>query len=226
MVEERAKIFHDLGRQGSRSGDKQAHAAADIARGIGWSFEQANVHGWNAEKKRRAEFEKVIEDGLMIETFEQAHAAAGTQPTVETVAEGVDVKQGEGEQETVAIGDLPAGEKIYGVCQEIIVRENGALRRSGGPGGVDQGGGRVAVELGQVYGFLGFRDESGKLTLGHEKLGLGVAQDVRNLTFAVQNVYRDEDHAELHTGKEQIDHLDTIGKIHAQAVAEREAFSG
>ena len=83
---------------------------------------------------------------LVLEALQQAHAAAGEQPAVQAVAERVDVEQGQREQEAVGGGDLPAGEQIDGVGGEVVVGEDGAFRRAGGAGGVDDAGGRIAVE--------------------------------------------------------------------------------
>ena len=81
----------------------------------------------------------------MLESFEKPHAAAGDQPAVQAVAEGVDMEERKGQQEAILIGDLPAGEEIQGVGGEIVVGEDCAFGGSGGAGGVDQRGGRVAV---------------------------------------------------------------------------------
>ena len=82
----------------------------------------------------------------MFEALQQTHAAAGGQPAVQAVAERVDVKQGQGEQETIGGGDLPAGEQGDGVGGEVVVGQDRAFRRAGGAGGVDDAGRGVAIE--------------------------------------------------------------------------------
>ena len=74
---------------------------------------------------------------------------------MQPVAEGVDVKQRQGQQETVAVRDLPAAGQVHRVGREIVVRENRALAGSRGAGGVDQRRGRVAFER------QGLREQSG-----------------------------------------------------------------
>ena len=46
------------------------------------------------------------------------------------------------------------------------------------------------------------------------------------LALAIQNVDRDENHAQLHGGQIEVDHLDAVGQVNAKAVAGLEAASG
>ena len=46
---------------------------------------------------------------------------------------------------------------------------------------------------------------------------------MRDLALAIENIDRDEDHAQLHAGEIEIDHLQAVGEIDAQAVAGLEA---
>ena len=121
-------------------------AAPIGARGFGGDIEQADVDGGHAEEEGGAEIEEGGRGLVVLEALQQAHAAAGGQPAVQAVAERVNVEQGQGEQETVGGGDLPAGQQIDGVRGEVVVGEDGALGSAGGAGGVDDAGGSVAVE--------------------------------------------------------------------------------
>ena len=69
-----------------------------------------------------------------------------SEPAVQAVAERVDVEERQGEQEAVGRGDLPAGEQVDGVGGEVVVGEDRAFGRAGGAGGVDDAGGRIAIE--------------------------------------------------------------------------------
>ena len=53
------------------------------------------------------------------------------------------------------------------------------------------------------------------------RAGSASLQDVRDLALAIQDVDGHEDHAELHAGEIEVDHLDAVGEIDAQAVARR-----
>ena len=55
--------------------------------------------------------------------------------------------------------------------------------------------------------------------MGDDGGGLGVVQNVRPLTIAVEDIDGDEDDAEFDAGQVEIDHLHAIGEIHAEAVA-------
>ena len=46
---------------------------------------------------------------------------------MESVAERVDVEERQAEEETVGLGDLPAGQEIDGVRGEVVVGEDCAL---------------------------------------------------------------------------------------------------
>ncbi len=121
--------------------------AAPISRAaVGGDVEQADVDGGHAEEEGRAEIEKLGGGLLMLEAFEQAHAAAAGEPAVQTVAERVHVKQGQGEQEAVGRGDLPAGEQGDGVGGEVVVGEDRAFGCAGGAGGVDDAGRGIAIQ--------------------------------------------------------------------------------
>src|ERR1051326_2544898 len=50
---------------------------------------------------------------------------------------------------------------------------------------------------------------------------LRVVRDVRDLALAIEDVDRDEDDAELDAGEEEIDQLDTIREVDAEAIAFR-----
>ena len=97
VAEQSAEFFEDLRGQRRGAGDEQAHAAADLMRGVLWSFEKTDVNGRDAEEKRRAEIQELVDGGLMFESFEQAHAAAGDEPAMQAVAEGVDVEERQGQ---------------------------------------------------------------------------------------------------------------------------------
>ena len=51
-------------------------------------------------------------------------------------------------------------------------------------------------------------------------------QDVATLAIAVEDVDGDEDDAELDAGEVEIDHLDAVGEVDAEAVAGLEAAAG
>ena len=157
----------------------------------------------------------------MLEAFEQPHATAGDEPAVQSVAEGVDVKQRQREKQAVAIVDLPAGKQIEGIGGEIIVRENRAFRDSGGAGSVDQRGGRIAIERGINDRLI---TKLGQVGRGDEQLGLGVVHDMGDFAVAIEDVDRDENHAQLHAREIEVDHRQTVGELHADAVALREAL--
>ena len=42
-----------------------------------------------------------------------------------------------------------------------------------------------------------------------------IVDDVRNLALAIKNIDRHEDHARLHAGEKEIDHLHAIREVHA-----------
>ena len=168
---------------------------------------------------------------LMLEAFQQAHAASADEPAMQAVAEAVDVEEREREQETIGARDLPAGEKIERVRGQVVVREDGALGDAGGAGGVDDAGGRIAIQsnlrpfVGQGGGFAreirGIPDGrgAGELSCGDHGHGFGVGEDVVQLALAIEDVDGNEDHAQLDAGQIQIDHLDAVGQINTEAVA-------
>ena len=147
VAEELAEAFEDVRRQRRGAGDEEAHALADLARGVRRRVEQADVDRRHAEEERRTEIAELIERGAVIEALQQAHAAAAGQPAVQAVAEGVDVEEREREEEAVAVGDLPHGQQVDGIGGEVVVRQDGAFRRAGRARGVDDRGGRIAVEV-------------------------------------------------------------------------------
>ena len=55
--------------------------------------------------------------------------------------------------------------------------------------------------------------------MGDDGDWLGVVQDMRPLTIAVEDIDGDEDDAEFDAGQVEIDHLHAIGEIDADAVA-------
>ena len=94
------KSSRTLRGQRRGAGDEEAHGGADLARGFGGDLEQAHVDGGHAEEQRRAEIEKLAGGLLVLEALQQAHAAAAGEPAVQAVAERVNVKQREREQES------------------------------------------------------------------------------------------------------------------------------
>ena len=167
----------------------------------------------------------------MLEALQQPHAAAADEPAVQAVAEAVDVKQRQREQKAIGARDLPAGQQIQGVGGEVVVRENGALGGAGGAGSIDERGGRVAIESAAAVRAAALRPAARETPDGRggfeaprvTTAGLGVGQDMRDLAVAIEDIDRHEDHAELHAGEIEIDHLDAVGQIDAQPVAWPEA---
>src|SRR5262249_37471737 len=80
----------------------------------------------------------------MLEAFEQTHVASRKEPAMESVAERMDVKQRESEQETIGGGDSPASVEIAGVDGEIVVREDCTLGNAGCSRRVDKRRRRLA----------------------------------------------------------------------------------
>ncbi len=195
------------GGKGRGAGDEEAHGGADLARGFGGNLEEAHVNGGYAEEEGGAEIEKRGGGLLILEALQQAHAAAAGEPAVQTIAEGVHVKQGQGEEETVCRGDLPAGEQGDGVGGEVVVGEDGAFGRAGGAGGVDDAGRGIAIQgnggaLGGHSGGFGGEfgrgpngDGCGEGLGGDDGVGVRVLQDVGTLAIAVEDVDGDEDDA-------------------------------
>ena len=154
----------------------------------------------------------------MIESLQQPRAAAADQPAVQAVAERVDVEERERQQKAIALGDLPAGNEVQRIRGEVVMREHGALRRAGGAGGVDDRGGRVAVEVDERPRIV-IRGQRREVCLGDRRARLRVDGDVGDLALAIEDVDRHEDHAELHAGQEDVDQLDAVRQIDAQPVA-------
>ena len=75
--------------------------------------------------------------------------------------------------------------------------------------------GGVARKIGRIPDGRG----AGELGCGDHGHGLGVAEDVRQLALAVQDIDRNEDHAQLEAGEIQIDHLEAVGQVNAEPVA-------
>src|SRR5207302_9018065 len=105
----------DVDGQRCGTGDEEAHPFADLARDFRRRVEEANVNRRNAEEKGGTEIAELVERGAVIEAFQQTHAAAAGEPAVQTVAEGVDVKEREREKEAVAVGDLPHSQQVDGI---------------------------------------------------------------------------------------------------------------
>ena len=55
---------------------------------------------------------------------------------------------------------------------------------------------------------------------------LGIGDDVADLSFPIQHVDRDDDHAGPHTGKEDLDELDPVSEVEAKTVAPIDAARG
>src|SRR4029078_13732267 len=75
--------------------------------------------------------------GAWDEPLEQAEATAGDQPTVETVAESVDMEERKHREIAVVLADLPHGRERDPIRGEIVVREHRALRDAGRSGRID-----------------------------------------------------------------------------------------
>ena len=202
---------------------------------LGRDVEQADINRGHAEKQRGMEIQEFRRGFLLLEALQQPHAAPAREPAMHSVAEPVHVEQRQREQKAIRGRDLPRREKIDRVGGEIVVREHGAFGRAGGAGGVDDAGRIVAVD-GPLRTFVqkrpGFacevsgiphRDAGRYLASRHQRHRLGIGEDVRDLAVAIENIDRHEDHAQLHASQEQVDHLDAIGQVDAQAVAVLEA---
>jgi len=174
----------------------------------------------------------------MVETLEKAHAASGDEPAVDAVAEAVDMKERQAEQEPVGRGDLPAGEKVDRVGREVVVGEDRAFGRTCRARGIDDACRPVAVERdGGTQVFEGGRfpeqilgapdgDAGTDFAIGNERRGLGVGEDVSDLAVSVEDVDGNEYEAQLDAGEKYIDHLDRIGQIDGEAVARAQAAAG
>ena len=174
----------------------------------------------------------------MFEALEQPHPASADEPGVQAVAEAVDVEEREREQESIGPGNLPAGGKIQCISGEIIVGEHRAFRCSRGSGGIDDPGGRLAVDgsdrtfvrqpCGCSRDVVRIPDGKGTREFGarYDCGGVGIGEDVGNLSVAVEDIDGNENDPELDAGEEKIDHLDAIGQVYAKAVAGMEAALG
>src|SRR6202044_3808330 len=170
----------------------------------------------------RPEVEKLAGGFLVLEAFEQAHAATAEQPAVETVPQGVYVEKGQGQQQAIGGGDLPAGEQIQGVSGEVVVGQDGALGGPRGAGGVDQSGRRVPVQTcgyANVTRGAGFRNESIEIVACDEKTRRRIVENVRHLALAVEHIQGNEYGAEPHARQVQVNRLHAVGELDRDAVA-------
>src|SRR5438105_7930012 len=135
---------------------------------------------------------------------------------MQAVAERVDVEERKGEEKAIAIADLPTSQQVDRIGEEVVVCKDGAFRRAGGAGGVDDRGRCVAVEW-DVWSRCIFACE--EIVRVDDEFRFGVVRDVADLAIAIENVDRNEDHAELHAGEIEVDQLDAIGEIDAEAIA-------
>src|SRR6185369_13210216 len=155
---------------------------ADLASSIGWSLEQPNVDGGDAEEQRGAKVEELRRSLFVFKAFEQSHAASGEQPTMQPVAQRVNVEQRQRKQETIRGRDLPSLVQTGSVHGEVVVRQNRAFGCAGGSRCVDQGGGRLAIEWNfrqSAVLLRGLRTQSGQLFFRDEQFRLSVGQDMR-----------------------------------------------
>ena len=60
---------------------------------------------------------------------------------------------------------------------------------------------------------------AGEFRCGDHGHGLGVGEDMGQLALAIENIDRDEDHAQLDAGEIQVDHFEAVGEVDAKAVA-------
>lgn len=148
------------------------------------------------------------------------------------------MEERKGEQESIVSGDLPTGGEIHRIGGEIIVRENSTFGCAGGSGSVDDAGGSVAIEV-NGGAFVGERggcacevggmpkgNRAREFGAGNDGDRVGIREDVGDLAISIEDIYRDEDDAELDAGEVEIDHLDRVGEIDAEAVARMEAALG
>ena len=230
MAEARAEIFEHLRGERRRARDEEPHVAAYRA---AKSSRRTYMVG---TPKNSVGLKSLNSCGglLVFEALEQAHPAAGGQPAVQAVAERVNVEKRQREQEAVGFGNLPAGEEIDGVGGEVVVREDRAFRDARGAGRVDQRGGGVAVERGHwpcrgcVSGEV-FRFPDRYVHLreigrhGNHRLRVGIGNDVGDLALAIEDVDRHEDHAGFDAGEVEVDQLERVAEVDAEAVACRQA---
>lgn len=212
---------------GKRGGaaDEETNGGADG----GGAIHEADVHGGHAEEDGGAEGEELFGGAGGLEAFEQAEGHAGGEPAVDAVGEAMDMKKGEGEEETVAGGELPGGIEGSGVGGKVVVGEHGALGEAGGAGGVDEGGdivradGDVGAQGGESGGIGEERGQEGGID---EEAGGGVGEDVGELAVAIEDVDGEEDGAELEDSEEEVDEVRAIGEVDGDAVALGDATGG
>src|SRR5678815_1327717 len=99
--------------------------------------EHADVNRRHTKDERRLEVEHDPRCRALVETIDQAHATAADQPTVETVAESVDMEERKHREIAVVLADLPHGRERDPIRGEIVVREHRALRDAGRSGRID-----------------------------------------------------------------------------------------
>ena len=63
----------------------------------------------------------------MLEAFQQPHPATAHEPAVQSVPEAVHMEQRQREKKPVVRRDPPAGQQVYGIGGEIIVRQDRAF---------------------------------------------------------------------------------------------------
>ena len=59
----------------------------------------------------------------------------------------------------------------------------------------------------------------GNSVVGDHGHGFGVSQDVGQFALAIEDVDWNEDHAELDASQIQVNHLDAVGEVDAEAIA-------
>ncbi len=100
-------------------------------RSVEGRVQHAHVNGRHTEKQGRSEIEQLGSGGAVVEALHEAHAAPAGEPAVQAVAKGVNVKERKCEEKAIRSGDLPTGQQIDRIGLEVVVGENGALRRAG-----------------------------------------------------------------------------------------------
>src|SRR5258708_9504354 len=99
VTEELAEAVEHVRRHRRGAGYEQAHSRSDLARRVRRRVEQAHVDRRHAEEECRPELVEFIDRCSVVEALQQPHPAAAGQPAVQTVAEGVNVKERESEEE-------------------------------------------------------------------------------------------------------------------------------
>ena len=118
------------------------------------------------------------------------------------------------------------------------MRENGALGKAGGAGGVDERGGGVAIDgggsgrarrghvaCGEIGGLPDRHAVDGReiFRRGDDGAGGGIGNDVGDLALAIKNVDRYKDDAGFDAGQVEVDEFERVEEIDAEAVSGREA---